>query len=368
MRKIAVGMVGVANFGAARRALLRRAEGFELRVLYDRSPEALAAACREEGARAAGSFEEVIGDPGVEAVVISTGASSHADLAEAALRAGKHVFVEKPLCCNVAEAARLRRVQRETGLVVGMGHHRNDASPVVRLVRSLVADGSLGKVAAYEENTSHSGGFQIRPGDWRGAAGLNPGGMLFQCGVHALHTLQGLFGPVTHVSAMFRDDVNPDTCTTDVAALTLRHAGGLVGTLNCYHVTAYCHELRVFGTKGNVYIDTLEQRAWYQRALYGPREPRVEVPVPTTPDAEVANVRAWHAAVCGQGVADPDLEQGIAAVLPVFVAERAAREQRAVALAELAWGEPDEQAKPAPGATPGVVVTRAAAAAARSGA
>ena len=325
-------MIGVGNFGAARRALMRKTGLFDILAVFDHDAQRLAQASSEEGAKACASVDDLLADEGIEGVVISTGATSHADLAERAMRRGKHVFVEKPLCCSVDEIVRLRRARQETGRVVGVGHHQNDSDPFVTLARQMIVRGDLGVVAAYEKNTSHSGGLQIKNDDWRGKPELNPGGMLFQCGVHAIHALNALFGPVTEVQAAFRYDVNLQTRTADVAAVTLRHASGLLGTLNCYHVTAYCHEFRLFGTKGNLFLDTFEQRAWYQKALYGPREPRVEVPLPSIPDADTANLVSWNRAVREGGHANPDLEQGAAALLPIFAAEYAARQQRAVTM------------------------------------
>lgn len=336
MREIKLGMVGVGNFGAARRALIRQAGGFRIIACADHSASMLERACQEEGAVACQSVDDLLNYPGVEGVVISTGATSHCEIAEATMAAGKHVFVEKPLCCSSNEVIRLRRAACKSGRVIGVGHHQSASDPIVVLVKRVIEDGLLGKIAAYEKNASHSGGFAIRKGDWRGGAEANPGGMLFQCGVHAFHMLHAIFGPIAEVNAAFRYDVNPDTETADVAAVTIRHEGGLVGTLNCYHVTAYCHELRIFGTKGNLYIDTFERRAWYQKALYGPREPRVEIPVEPSSASEVANLESWRNAILSGGVPDPGLEEGIAAVLPVFAADRAASTGRSVSLADVA--------------------------------
>lgn len=340
MAPLNIGMIGVGNFGAARRILLRQTGLFRIVTVYDRDADHLAHACEQESADASPDAEALLSDPRIEAVVISTGATTHADLATQAMRHGKHVFVEKPLCCSAEEACHLRAVQRETGRIVGVGPNQNDSDPFVVLARQMIEQGKLGEVAAYEKNTSHSGGFQIKANDWRGRPEHNPGGMLFQCGVHAVHALTGLFGPVEQVQAAFRYDVNLQTRTADVAAVTLRHASGMLGTLNCYHVTAYCHELRLFGTKGNLFMDTFEHRAWYQKALYGPREPREETALPTIENADTANLRSWHRAVREGAKANPDLEDGIAAVLPIFAAERAAREQRAVRLDELATPTP----------------------------
>lgn len=324
--KLDVGMIGVGGYGSVRRALMRETGLFRIVRCLDRNKQALQAACVEENARPCTDLQEMLDDPCIQAVVISTGADTHAEMAMAAMRAGKHVFVEKPLCTSVDEVERLRETAKETRAVVGVGHTQTATDPMYRLVREFIEHDKLGVVTAYEENASHSGGLHIKAGDWRGMAERNPGGMLFHCGVHSLHRLSDLFGPVDCVQAMMRYDVNPNTQTADAANVLLQHESGVIGTLNCYHVTAYCHELRVFGTKGNLYIDTFVQRAWYQQALYGPVEPRVEVSLPhAAPLAKCANLIAWYNAVRGRGEADPGLEHGVCAVLPVFAAELSQR-------------------------------------------
>ena len=110
---------------------------------------------------------------------------------------------------------------------------------------------------------------------------------------------------------------------SDVANVLLRHHSGLVGTLNCYHVTAYCHELRLFGTKGNLYIDTQNSLAWFQARKRNELEERVLMPFPAVDESEhrCANLVSWYNAIRHGTEPDPTLEDGIAAVLPVFAAE-----------------------------------------------
>ena len=236
MNKLKVGHIGVGGFGGYRRQKMRETGLFDLVAVSDLNDEILKKVAEEENAKAIASFDELIAFPGLEAVVISTGAVTHTDFAVRAMQAGLHVFVEKPLCCNVAEVELLRRTQRETNRVVGVGHGDVYDNSSFLLARKYIDEGILGNFACYEENSTHSGGLEIKPGDWRGLADSNPGGMLFQCGVHALHRLTALFGPVQEVMSMMRYDVHT-TETADVANVLLRHESGIVGTLNCYHVT-----------------------------------------------------------------------------------------------------------------------------------
>ncbi len=338
--KMKIGMIGVGGFGGYRRARMRETGLFELVACVDRNAAALESALREDGARAVESVDQLVATPGLEGIVISTGVDSHVPLAVKAMDAGLHVFVEKPLCGKAEEIEIIRAARARLGKVVGLGHSHNPTNPMVMSIQKVLDEGTLGTLVCYEENSSHSGGLEIQPGDWRGLRDRNPGGMLLQCGVHSLHTLLHLFGPLSQVSCMLRYDANPNTQTADAANVILRHASGLVGTLNCYHVTAYCHELRLFGTKANLYIDTHTRSAHIQYRKRGPIEPREPFEMPFTADNghSHANVINWYRAIRDGVEPDPSLEHGIAAVAPVFAAERSDETGQTVTLESA--GEP----------------------------
>jgi UDP-N-acetyl-2-amino-2-deoxyglucuronate dehydrogenase len=342
-------MVGVGGFGAYRRERLREAGGFELVAVCDRDPGVARQAAEEERAQPFADVAAMLAEPlDLVGVIIATGASSHAPLAVQAMAAGKHVFIEKPLCSTPEQAAALLAAQRASGVHVGVGHAAVEDDGAVLVVEQLRREGRFGTLVCYEENTSHSGGLILKDGDWRADPAHNPGGMLFQCGVHSLHRLIHLFGPVVAVQAMMRDDAHPGTRTVDVANVLLRHASGMVGTLNAYHVTPYCHELRVFGTSGAAFIETHDGRgqATFQVRRQGDPEPREPLPLPERPvGAGGNNLIAWRDAIRGTRARPaPGLEDGLRAVAPVFAAMRAAQEGREMALdalyAEWGWSSP----------------------------
>jgi predicted dehydrogenase len=336
MNPLVVGMIGVWGFGAYRRERMRETGLFKIAAVCDRNEEALSKVAAEEGAVAYSDFDAMLGHPGLEAVVISTGADSHAQFAIAAMRRGLHVFVEKPLCTSVAEIAALREAARETGKVVGLGHKHSASDPLLVLAKRYIEEGLLGTVVCFEDNSSHSGGLEIQAGDWRGLAKSNPGGMLFQCGVHELHSLAFLFGPPVAVQAMMRYNANSNTETADAANVLLRYSGGLVGTLNCYHVTPYIHELRIFGTKGALYFDTFEKKGWFQERKRNEIESREPLEIPeVSPDHNCANLISWFQGIRSNTPVYPGLEDGIQAVFPVFAAEIADKERREVEISPL---------------------------------
>jgi predicted dehydrogenase len=95
--------------------------------------------------RATSSYDEVLADPGVAAVAIATPAATHFDLVRAALDAGKHVLVEKPLTSSAAEGDKLAALARRSGLVL-MCDHTYCYTPAVRRIRDLVRGGEIGEV------------------------------------------------------------------------------------------------------------------------------------------------------------------------------------------------------------------------------
>jgi len=331
--KMRVAMVGVGGYGGARRRSMRGTGLFEIVAAYDINDKALAAAEKDDGARPVGSYEELLDTPDVEAMIISTGAKFHAAQALAAMERGLHVFVEKPLCSTVAEMHALLEAQSKTGLVVGVGHkdHSNDAFSVQ--LKGMIDRGELGKVATFELTTAHSGGLGIQPGDWRGDPEKNPGGMLFQCGVHAFHELIFLFGPVRRVRAAMSYDVHT-TGTADVAQCIVEMASGLIGTLGAYHVTPYRHTFNVYGTRMNVYVNDRcfdEGASIFTQTTHcdGKREPMA--PLEVTGESDPAgNVRSFYRAVRGRDRPYPSLRDGALAVAAVFAAAEAAETGRTV--------------------------------------
>jgi predicted dehydrogenase len=326
--KMKVAQVGVEGFGRYRRDRLRETGLFQIIRAYDSNAANLTQCCQEEGAAPAPSYDAMLNTPGIEAVIISTGAKFHAEQVLEAAERGLHVFVEKPVCSNEQEMRALLEVQKRKQLVIGCGHHDHAHDPVALAISRIVKEGELGAIAAFEMTTAHSGGLAIKSGDWRGDPAANPGGMLFQCGVHALHELMFYFGPIAEVSCSMRDDVH-STSTADVAICQLMFQSGLIGSLNAYHVTAYRHTFNVFGTRANLYrderfFDEGVQLLIQRRLPDNRQEPRLAVKIDGQADA-CASLRSFYDAVRRGGTCYPSLSDGARAVAVVFAADKAAK-------------------------------------------
>jgi predicted dehydrogenase len=142
----ALGVVGCGSWGGNWVRTLAGLPDVELRWCCDLS-EGLLARARQQfpQARTTTRFDEVIGDPTLDGVVIATVAPTHFDLARRALEAGRHVLVEKPMTLNAADAVELDRVARDRRRVLMVGHLL-EYHPALAYIKQLIDRGELGEV------------------------------------------------------------------------------------------------------------------------------------------------------------------------------------------------------------------------------
>lgn len=155
-----VGIVGYGYWGPNLARCFSEAEGCRLVAIADQSPAARARAGRRfPGAVLAADWTELVRHPDVDAVAVATPVRSHFPVAEAALRAGKHVLVEKPITSTREEAERLIDLAAARRLVLQVDH-TFCYTPAVRKLRDLVSSGALGDLYYYISNRMNLGLFQ----------------------------------------------------------------------------------------------------------------------------------------------------------------------------------------------------------------
>jgi len=141
-------LIGVGVVGAGAAALtahlpaLTDSEQFRVVGICDTDASRLAAALERFPAPAFATLEELLSEPGLDALVVATPPQTHADIATAAIRRGKHVLCEKPLARSVEECRELVDAARRGGIVLGVAHEKR-FHPTLRRVRALIADGEL---------------------------------------------------------------------------------------------------------------------------------------------------------------------------------------------------------------------------------
>lgn len=146
VKPVRVAVVGLGYWGPNLVRNLHAIREADVALLCDSRADVLAEiAQRYPGIARTARFDDVLAHPGIDAVAIATPVSSHHRLAAAALSAGKHVFVEKPLAASSAEAQELIDLAEERELVLMPGHTFL-YSPPVNIIRDLIVDGALGDI------------------------------------------------------------------------------------------------------------------------------------------------------------------------------------------------------------------------------
>jgi predicted dehydrogenase len=218
-RKLGVAVVGcgywgpnlIRNFGACPTT--------EVVALCDQSPETLArAAASCPSARPVDDFRAVLSDPAVEAVAIATPVATHGPLATAALRAGKHVLVEKPMALSSREAEDLVSLADRAGLTLMVDHTFIYSSPI-RKIKELIDAGELGEIYYLDSVRINLGIFQ------------NDVSVIWDLAPHDLSIVEHLLGRLP------RSVAATGTCHTksdleDVAYLSLDFGGSLLASFH----------------------------------------------------------------------------------------------------------------------------------------
>jgi predicted dehydrogenase len=180
-------------------------------------------------ARQHGDGAAVIDDPEVQAVMITAPTAAHRDLVLAAVAAGKPLFCEKPLAPTFDIVRELVDAVGDTPAQVGF-HSR--FHPLHNHLRDLITSGQLGAAMGYtlrDDQYWPTGDVVDGHSSWRSRRADAGGGALLEHSIHSVDILTWLFGPPLRVSAVTRRVFGYDV--EDVAALTIEHDSGVVGTL-----------------------------------------------------------------------------------------------------------------------------------------
>jgi len=195
------------------------------------------------------TLEEQLRLARVDAVVLATPHQLHYGQARAALRAGVHVLVEKPMVTSTRQATALVDLARKQKRVLAIAH-QGSCSSELRYIRRLLAEGKLGEITTVDGFISQDWLSRCR-GTWRVSRELAGGGMLYDTGSHLLHAVLWLTGlkPV-NVGAMVD---NRGTEVDVVSSVLVRFDNGAMGTLLANgDARTFSSGLRIVGTRGTV--------------------------------------------------------------------------------------------------------------------
>jgi len=244
----------IADFHAKAIQAMR---GGRLIACYSRRREAVEGFAAKYDCRPYYDYEALLADREVEIVTVCAPSGAHVEYALPAIKAKKHVIVEKPLditlarCDKMIEAARRARVR----LGAIFPSRFVEAS---QLAKKAIAEGRLGRVTladAYVKWWRTQGYYDS--GAWRGTWELDGGGALMNQSIHAIDLLQWLAGPVKAISAVTGILAHKRIEVEDTAVAALEFKGGALGTIEGTTSAwpGFLKRIEISGTAGTIMLE-----------------------------------------------------------------------------------------------------------------
>ncbi|MET9541453.1 Gfo/Idh/MocA family oxidoreductase [Streptomyces sp. NPDC006553] len=322
MTDLRLGVLGYGLRGSLARTAHRPGAGSRVTALADHDARARAeAATAFPGVRLHTGHHEIVEAPDVDAVLVLTPDHTHADLAREVLKAGKPVFVEKPLATDIESCDAILRTAYETGTRLYIGHNMRHM-PVVRLMRDIVERGEIGTVKTIwvRHFVGYGGDWYFK--DWH-AEQRYTNGLLLQKAAHDIDVLHWLAGgyaeqvqalgdlmvyganPHRRVPGEPKHDdwytkdghwppntqrgLNPVIDVEDVSLVNLRLDNGVLAAYQqCHFTPDYWRNYTVIGDAGR--LENFGDgpggavRVWNSRRSGYRAEPDAEYPVPAAED------------------------------------------------------------------------------------
>lgn len=300
---------------------LLRAAGVEVTVFASRSRSSAEATCERWGSgRVVDAWTDAVVDGEVDAVLVTTPNAQHRDVAVTAATAGKHVLVDKPIACTVADADDMIAAATANGVVLTPFQNTRFAAPFVA-AHDVVTEGRIGDVTGVRAAFGHGGPQAWAPNaDWFFERARSGGGCLVDLGVHVIDLVRYVTGDdIVSVAAELNGragDVETD------AQLVVRLSGGAIGTIHASWSSrpGPDHQLTLIGTDGTVHLDGRTPLTVFP--VDGERE-RVELPA-----GSGSPLDEFLAAVRGERDPSVTAADGRAAIAVVEAAYRSAANGR----------------------------------------
>jgi predicted dehydrogenase len=260
------------------------------------------------------SYEDVLADKSIDAVVLATPHTRHRAQVEAAAAAGKHVFCEKPFALTVDDAKAAIAACRKAGVALGVGHNRRLWPSIVKL-KQIVSSTEFGTIMFAEGNYSHDILANTPLDNWRSAPEETKAGGMTGMGIHLLDSLSFLIGPMARVSALSTKRILP-FASGDTTQAMLAFRNGASGTIaTSLKTPGFMWRLAVYGSE--MWAESLSETKVTICRHDGKPE---TFDVPQTNHVG-ANLDSFAAAALGQGqfqIDDAGIIHTVAALEAVF--------------------------------------------------
>jgi predicted dehydrogenase len=332
-RKLRVAVLGIGWWSDVLADAAVRSGMIEIVACYTRSDDKRQAFAQKYGCRAVASYDEILADRNIEAVINTTPNAQHLETTRLAAAAGKHVFLDKPIANLVAEGREIARLCEKAGVVLALGYQRRRESHF-RWIKAEVEAGRFGRLVQAECNISRDRLGKIDLSSWRYQASGMPGGVMLQIGIHYVDVLEMLIGPVRRVSGMAARLVLPGD-NPDVASLIMEHDSGAISNLTASYASASeFYMMNVYGKEASAYYDLFGGLRHLRRGEETPRPIAV-----AKNDTLREELEEFTACIRHGGKPETDGWWATRNLAVILAGIRSAREGRAVDVAEVAAGE-----------------------------
>ena len=271
---IRAAIVGIGTWG---RNLVSSVQGTSEHIRFvagaTRTPDKARQWCEQNGIRLLDSYEVVLRDRAIDALVLATPHSMHCDQIIAAAKAGKHVFVEKPLGLDAREADTAVRAAAEHKVTLAIGYNWR-FQPALRAAKAMLEDGTLGRLLHIEGNFCGPSAYRFSREHWRHDREEVPAGGMTGRGVHVVDAMLYLAG---HIGSVFAqsDRLVQDYGMDDTTSMLFRFNSGATGYLGTVIATAETWRMQIFGSRGWVEVGDVEHlHTWDMKiCFFDPADP-----------------------------------------------------------------------------------------------
>lgn len=296
-KKVTLAFVGCAHIHTPGFiGVLKKRDDVRVKTVWDHDAERGNRRAQELGATVAADLNQVWSDPEISAVIICSETNRHHDLVLAAARAGKHMFVEKPLGITAKESVAMAAAIEKANLLFTTGYFmRTDPKHI--FLKQEIAKGNLGKITRARGSNCHSGslgGWFDKEWRWMADPKIAGVGAFGDLGTHKLDILMWLLGDIDQVTAQVRTVTGRYGDCDETGEALIQFKNGVIGTLAAGWVDVDDPvQLLISGTEGHAVIVNNQLLYKSSKAKSDGKEPYRDLPAePAVPMNQFLNAVA----------------------------------------------------------------------------
>lgn len=255
MKRYGFGIIGCGMIGDVHARAITASENVELVGVYDNEPARSRGFAQKYSTKAYPDIAALLQDGEIDAVAICTPSGMHAEQAIAAIKAGKHVMLEKPMALTARDCERIIEALEGTPLKLAVAFQsRTDGD--IHYAKELVDRGELGRITVadlYMKYWRDEGYFKASP--WRGTFAMDGGGALMNQGIHGVDLMHYLLGAPRLIGAKVKTLVH-NIETEDTALALVEYPSGALGVIEAATSAnpGFDRRIEIHGSRGSVTI------------------------------------------------------------------------------------------------------------------